>query len=312
MLILRWLLFIGFATLLSRRGKHPEKKLDAPKNGTDPAYRQQPNRSPEPAYENGWHPQEEKHRRHEGWYWFASILLSAVVAIGAGLSAIYAYKAVEAGQAQAKAAQDQTEIARRALIASDRPWLQVVNFSVAKMTIDAENVMIWATVTLRNVGHSPALSVDMKPELSTYDSRGLPGLPLDPESVCVRAKERPYNAYSDTIFPSQDKTLPQLVFWMHASDIRKAQVARIVRQSPNWLPMPNVSSIRIADTFTLAGCALYKSIGEVSYHGTSFGMTLARRCPEDAFGCPFDLMQFGTVPINTLHEDTRRFRSMAD
>jgi len=87
MLIARWLLFISFAALLSRDRKHPKKKLNSPDNSADPAYGKQPSRPPKPTYKEGWHPKEEKHRRREGRYWLAASVLSAVVAIGAGLSA---------------------------------------------------------------------------------------------------------------------------------------------------------------------------------------------------------------------------------
>jgi hypothetical protein len=41
----------------------------------------------------GWHPQEEKHRRHERRYWPFSFLLTLAVAFGAGAIAFYAHRA---------------------------------------------------------------------------------------------------------------------------------------------------------------------------------------------------------------------------
>ena len=58
-------------------------------------------RAPTQRVTEGWHPQEDKHRRHERRYWFASFILTLVIAAGAGASAIYAYRAATEARRQA-------------------------------------------------------------------------------------------------------------------------------------------------------------------------------------------------------------------
>lgn len=167
MLIARWLLFISLVSLLSRDRKHPQKKLGGPKDGTDPAYGQQPGRSPKPTYEKGWHSQEEEHRRREGRYWLATSVLSAVVAIGAGLSARYTYSAaseaheqVVQARRQAVAAEDQLTVTTRARL----KLLPITDAYVAK----AEGVNVaWFNFkpTYKNFGPTPAENISFQPHI---------------------------------------------------------------------------------------------------------------------------------------------------
>lgn len=172
--IIRWLLLICFIAFLSRHREHPQKEFNGPDHGAEPANWKQPERPSGEAPQQGWHPQEEKHRRREWRYWCFSILLSVAVAVGAGLSAFYAYKAVEAGQAQAQAARDQTYIAENALVAANRPWIKVTGLEISRIEVKTDSVIVAANIGVKNVGASPAVGGDENPRLSGADAHSRP------------------------------------------------------------------------------------------------------------------------------------------
>lgn len=167
MLIVRWLFLIGFVVLLSRNGKYPQKKFDGSKNGTDPACCDHPTRPPEPAYEKGWHPQEDKHRRREGRYWLATSILSAVVAIGAGLSARYTYSTAGEAHEQVVQARRQADAAEDQLIATTRARLKLMPITDAYVT-KAESIDVaWFNFkpTYKNFGPTPAENISFQPHI---------------------------------------------------------------------------------------------------------------------------------------------------
>lgn len=180
MLIARWLLFISFATLLSRNRKYRPKELNGPDNSADPAYGKQPSRPPKPTYEEGWHPQEEKHRRREGRYWLATSVLSAMVAIGAGLSARYTYRAATEAYEQAVQARRQADAAEDQLIATMRARLKLAAITAAYVT-KAEGVDVaWFNFkpTYKNFGPSPAENISFEPHIFVV------GAGPSPRQVC--------------------------------------------------------------------------------------------------------------------------------
>lgn len=114
-----------------------------------PANRQQPNRPFMPTPIQNWHPQEKKHRDHEKWYWCASTLLTLAVAIGAGVSAVYAYTAAYEAKRQANAADTSNEL-------SNRAWL--IPYSASVLHADANGFAV--EFTTRNIGKEPAQNVE--------------------------------------------------------------------------------------------------------------------------------------------------------
>src|SRR5215213_6171672 len=71
-----------------------EEKDQPPSDSTQPSERDQKERATDKAPYNGWHPEEEKHRRWEKWYWALNFMLSVFVAVGAISSGVFAYWAV--------------------------------------------------------------------------------------------------------------------------------------------------------------------------------------------------------------------------
>jgi hypothetical protein len=66
-----------------------------------------------PPEASGWHPAEAGHRRAERRYWFLTLLLTLLVALGAGISAFYAFEA--------------PDISRRNFVATTRAWVDIDN-----------------------------------------------------------------------------------------------------------------------------------------------------------------------------------------
>jgi len=126
------------------------------------------------APQSGWHSDEQRHRAIERRYWLFSSLLSSAVAIGAILSAIFAFGAVRAGQASADAgweaatqANRQSKIAEQQLVqsqSSSRPYviaqISKDQVSVAELSGDsAAGLTNEYTARLRftNFGTTPAI-----------------------------------------------------------------------------------------------------------------------------------------------------------
>lgn len=201
MLIVRWLLFISLASLLSRDRKYPQKKLNSPDNSADPADRKQPGRPLKPTYEEGWHPQEEKHRRREGRYWLANSILSALVVIGAGLSARYTYRAVNEAHEQVVQARRQADAAEDQLIATTRARLKLMPITEAYVA-KAEGVDVaWFNFkpTYKNFGPSPAEEVSFQPHIFVV------GAGPSPKQACKTGPGwMSHDFPADIIFPQDE------------------------------------------------------------------------------------------------------------
>lgn len=289
MLIIRWLLLTCLEVLLNRYRKQPQDELYCSDDSLDPAYRKQPSRSFEPTYENGWHSQEQKHRRREGRYWLASILLSAVVAIGAGVSAIYAYRAVKAGQAQVKAAQDQADIARSALIASDRPWVMLTEIKPASLSLDDEfGTELWVNISAKNIGHSPAQNVSVSAELLIDNFDPSPDQAM--VSVCREAQSGSSIMPGQVLFPGQDHDIDGGIargFGIEAKRIWAARAARINStrnynmsvgrpdRAQDWAD--ELSKFPFYAALSLVGCINYRSSDNVALYQTSFAFDVSAK-----------------------------------
>jgi len=76
---------------------------------------------------NGWN--KKKHHSVERCYWFASWVLSVLIAAGALGSAIFAYKAWSEAHEQALQARRQADIAEQAFATTTRAWLKLTTIS---------------------------------------------------------------------------------------------------------------------------------------------------------------------------------------
>ncbi len=124
--------------------------------------------------QSGWHSDEQTHRSKERLYWLFSSLLSLAVAVGAGFSARYAYKAVVAGQASADASREaasqakrQAEIAEQQLLqsrSSSRPYViaqiskdQLSQAALSGSGVDSLIYEFTARLRFTNFGTTPAI-----------------------------------------------------------------------------------------------------------------------------------------------------------
>ena len=204
-------------------------------------------------------------------------MLSAAVAIGAGLSAVYAYRAAEAANEQAR-------IAKQALVAGDRPWIQTSGFTVNYANIGSNYFTVSAGVTLKNVGHSLALDVSLFTEIKANGlqygdvTNGL-------ASVCSRAKEAKREAvFTNIVFPGEETTLSEkeIVFVI--------TVARIASE---------IGSDRDTSVY-LNVCATYSGPTDSQSHGTSFGLSIAPKCRSEKERCAFNWDRPNVVPQDRL------------
>ncbi len=299
MLIVRWLLFLSVAALSSRHGEHPQQKLDSPDNRDEPTNWEQPERPAGEAPQQGWHPQEEKHRRREWRYWRFSILLSVAIAVGAGLSAFYAYKAVEAAQAQAQAARDQTYIAENALIAANRPWIKVTTLEISRVEVKTDSVIVAANIGVKNVGASPAartfIRTKLLPDGSIIDTG------REAEAMCQKTVADGYPPFEALVFPNE----PHNFFEAVIADMSLFKKNRENRIRETYEANRPIFGERFARThrdedeavplhagLTLIGCAVY-IIPVGSFAGqTAFIYDIDHVCDDVPRGiCAFDMTQ---------------------
>ena len=179
----------SLAVLLWWREK-PEPIFQRPYDDTEQSRRQKPVWAVPPAHPDQWHPQEKKHRGRERRYWFASLVLSCAVAVGAGFSARYAYKAVEAGRDAVREAQRSTELANRA-------WL--VPSSAVILQFDPEREFSVDFVH-KNIGKEPAQNVDSSDtgmSIEAIESRGFPLIAEQNRCPETRPLERGSSMYAE-------------------------------------------------------------------------------------------------------------------
>lgn len=173
-MMLKWLYSSALLFFALRRREQPEAELHCSNYGAYPPHGEQPVRPPKPTPTQGWHPQEERHRCQERRYWFASILLSAVVAIGAGLSARYAYRAANEAHEQAVQARRQADAAESELIATTRARLKLVAITDAYVSRAKGSDVAWFYFkpTYKNFGPSPAEDIFFEPHIFVVGAAG--------------------------------------------------------------------------------------------------------------------------------------------
>ena len=254
----RWLPWASLFLLALWRRKQPQTELYRPDHDAKPTQRQQPVRPPEPAQPQGWHPQEEKHRRREGWYWFASVFLSTMVAVGAGLSARYAYQAAEAGRIQAQAAQGQLD----QMTAAQRPWVLTSELSIERVDIlpDIAAIMASTNYKVTNFGQSPAMDVFVTTALF------IEGLDAVDKSA-IRALCKPHPVGSELFLYFYRYVMASgKVEEIFGFPIQNGVFAREIRS------LEKRGITKVDANFVLGGCITYKFLGSDILHETGFAI----------------------------------------
>ena len=141
---------------------------------------------------NGWNTDEKKHHRIERWYWFASWVLSVVIAAGALGSAIFAYKAWSEAHEQAVQARRQADIAEQAFANTTRAWLKLTTISGGANRSDGNTAAIWFTPTYKNLGHTPAKNISFFWRIFVIGIPSVLGIPRPPGmDICEEDKSHP-------------------------------------------------------------------------------------------------------------------------
>lgn len=112
------------------------------------------------------------------------------------------------GARSAKAAEDSADIARKALDASTRPWVDTEITAVGPITFDSRGAQIPFVVTATNFGSSPAQGVDIRVRILNSQSPDVIG---EQERLCPPKQNQPGSAAEcgRTVFPGEQRALIQ-------------------------------------------------------------------------------------------------------
>ncbi len=157
-------------------GKQPKPSPNDQDSAQSPHKRVAPARR----FNDTEHATEDEHRTAEQYNWRLYNRISGATVFFAAIAAFYAYRSYTEARRQADESGRQTEIARKALLAGNRAWLDlsVEIISDLEPQIDGEHIAV--RVKSRNFGHSPALNVVVRMEF--YPSplfEGAPGAALE-------------------------------------------------------------------------------------------------------------------------------------
>jgi hypothetical protein len=286
-----------FARLLPKQQQHvqPDDETGSPENRGNRADQEQPIAIGAPSSDNASQAEEREHRRAEQRYWKWSIALTLLTIALTSAGIYVANSALKASWRAVDEARRQAEIARFSLIASDRPWLQVTSFRPDILRVKDSIVGISSTVAIKNVGHSPALNVQIMTAI--LPSSGGGDLKFPEEGVCQTLRRKPYNIFSNVIFPGEENVIDsaQSSFVIALEDVLKAQGIMNDAQVNQYY----------GTYLLLMGCIVYQSAATAPIqHSTSFGFILDRKCPERPFGCALEIMQEEDIPGDQLQVRT--------
>ena len=130
------------------RTKHPSQRANAPQNGTQIP---QGTNSPasgvaHPGIDSGWHPSGQHHNSYEREYWNRSLIISGIVAVGAGVSAWFAIDTA-----------NEARIANQMNAESGRAWIAPATTALNKEL--SNDKPIDTTLNYINSGKEPAIHV---------------------------------------------------------------------------------------------------------------------------------------------------------
>lgn len=191
----------------------------------------------------------------------------------------------------------QANVAQEALIAGDRPWLEVTVRPVA-VTLTPNFNIVTLDIRAKNYGHSPAQTVFAYGETFSEDAASLDKIRALSNVECKKAKRFKVTDLSVMVFPSGEEAriaatiFPNTPAAMH--DVWQARRDRDYRALKAFGGAPyadfwtKMGSETPNGEFSVVGCVIY-SYGGSFIGETSFSADLLRRCPEGPFGCAFEL-----------------------
>ena len=199
--------------------------------------------------------------------------------------------AVAEAHRQAEAAEAQTSIAEAALVASNRPWIELDEAKAASLTVDRYVISIMVDFKYRNVGHSPAVDVMVHPKLVIGDWFGALA-----RAICAEFRSSPNGAAEDIVFPDKPGSTRAGTGIMMRDVIADRQeklrdyIERQKQTPPGWVALNKPDN---AVDLWLSGCIVYKYYGSDETHTTGFSLSVKAIDPIAVTGHKFRLIDPG-------------------
>lgn len=204
---------------------------------------------------------DQRHKSREHVYWWVTGLASIAATGATVIAAIYAIGAYHASWQAVGAAQDQAEIARKSLVAGERPWINVA-VSASQVRSNINGMKFTFHFVFQNTGHSPAVMISHHVVL-VPDNLGSDVLAAQ-DDLCRPLRAIPNNKRRDgfTQFPNQELVADTDVylFWQ---DIGKMRLDGKERAMP-----------------ALVGCIDYQFASDPTHHQSGFIFDLSTKDPD--------------------------------
>jgi hypothetical protein len=165
-----------------------------------------------------------------------------------------AYKPIED---QANASKDSAEIAQKALIASERPWLDITNIAINDICLDVNGARVTVEFDLVNSGHSPALRVN----------------PWTSSTVSLDRAPDHRGVFDKPIVTVIDTKKPNVIF-PESQPVHRSVSSYVFSGQMKWLRDQKIGLFPVR---TVA-CVDYAFDGSTTYpHQTCYSLTLTQR-----------------------------------
>lgn len=216
------------------------------------------------------HPSEEEYRTAEQKNWLIQnriaqrqIRWTRIAGIAAAIAAGFAYKGYVISVNNLQEARVQSDTARKALIATTRPWIKVTHVKVTSFQISKDRGFVWVDFTFKNVGNSPVQDVAIVPEILLPELQ--PNSIKEAHRICDDARGKPNAIIGNAAFPNEEPT-QTIGFGKPMIDVIRGNevLSHMFPQLAGYA------------TFEIAGCVAYKFDGSPDVHGTSFVYTFRR------------------------------------
>jgi hypothetical protein len=176
-------------------------------------------------------------------------------------------------------------IARHQFETSERPWVYPVSTIAGPLHIDAESLTVTLQFELKNVGHSPAVSTHIEPNI--FLRRGFIHPLAEAKRVCTETRNRAWLPDQGfTLYPG-DVGLPFLLTF----STQPSQMAEARQQGDHVTPfiLPYI-----------VGCIDYGFSFSPGHHQTAFIYQLAKTVPGRPPGSVAISIDDGDIPAQNL------------
>lgn len=212
------------------------------------------------------------------------------IAFGSALSALLGlfgiYHSFKAAEKAANEAQRQADLA----FAQLRPWLSVIATIDGDVMVGPDNAEVPIGFAISNVGHSPALAVDLFYEIRPYGFAAR--MPIATSEFCDAAKVSPSLGPGHWMPPDGKLYSKHEVMMVSTSLINKSTEADSKRRF--WV--------------VVVGCVTYRISGDQHMHETPFTYQLYQWLPEN----PKAMTSFRYQPGAIFNRETLRLQEFDD